>query len=132
MTTKKPLNYFTWSLATYAAFLGVQMMIMLPVTLSGSQLSPYLGFFTWFAVSGGVGWGMLKKYEPDLRQILIVQALATFYMLATSIAVAMRLEAAFTLPLAFRTFSIAVAFWACGSLSIYLIRHFRSHPVSLV
>lgn len=131
MTDKKPINVFLWSIAIFVLFLIIQMAVMLPLALIGTEVNPYVGFFSWFAVSAGVGWGMFRKYDPGTTQVLLIQALAAFYMLAVSVSVGLKSELELSMMLALRTVSVVALLYLCGIAGLYLSKHLRSRTVPL-
>lgn len=132
MTDKKTINVFLWSISIFALFVVVQMAVILPLALIGIQLSPYVGFFTWFAVSAGVGWGMFRKYDLSATQIFLIQALAAFYMLALSFSVALKSDFDMSTMVALRTISVVAVLYVSGIAGLYFSKHMRTRIPSLV
>ena len=85
-----PFNVLGWSLAVFILFAMLQILTVTAFTLAGSPVSPYVGLFTWAAVSSAITYGLISRYRASLRHLLIVQGFACFYMLATSAAVNLR------------------------------------------
>lgn len=120
-----PFNVFAWSLAVFLLFALTQSVAVATLVFAGSSASPFLTFFTWAAISGAIAFGLLSRHSASLRDLLIVQCFACFYLLAMAVAMIARKGEPFSISTALHlVFSIA-AFFASGTAGIAVARAIR-------
>jgi hypothetical protein len=79
-----------WSLSTFIIFIIIQATVSVSYGAWGHSLSPFVGFFTWAAVSGALVYAIRSKYKTEPLDFLFLQLMACFYMLAVSMALIFR------------------------------------------
>lgn len=120
-----PFNVFSWSTAILILFLLIQAVVVTAYAATGYSPSPTLALFTWGAVSAAISFGLVSRCDPTIKQLLVLQGFACFYMLCVSVAVTLKTRGALSASLVSLLAGSIVALFASGAIGVALARMIR-------
>lgn len=124
--SQPPFRPLLWSVGILLAFLFLQAIVSIALALIGLGMHPAMGFFTWFAVCGSVGFGIYRRCRPERVHMLVLQGFACLYMVAISLAVIYRSSGAIDAGSLMRSLGVVFGLFIAGSLGFVLAAKVRS------